>query len=357
MSIKVFWPVQARPIIYPVFIPFLGCVGKCIFCAQQYQTGRSIGGRSELKKILSNALADLRKRAELNNPRCELAFYGGTFTALASSYWDDCMELIRISNKENLISSYRCSTRPDAVSKDRLRIMRQTGASLIELGVQSFADNALKFSGRAYEQDQILEAVKLIKDSDIKAGIQLMPGMPGQKPGDFLKDVKLGIQAGANIFRFYPCLVIEDTSLAKMWQTGRFKPWNLNKTINILAHAWNMANDAKINVIRMGLPPQAGFEKHILAGPYHPALGNRVMSYAFFQKVRKIIRKKSDGHKFYLNAPKNIQGLIWGWRGELKSAWNSIGLKKIIWQPTNDKLSENVIEISFISNPYNKAGA
>lgn len=356
MSIKVLWPVPERPVIYPVFIPFLGCPSKCIFCAQQYQTGRTVASHAEFKKILRYTLADLRKRAKSGYSPCELAFYGGTFTALSGDYWEECLELVRTANKENLISSFRCSTRPDAISAERLKQMRQAGASLIELGVQSFADNALKFSGRVYRQEQILQSIKLVQDFGIKVGVQLMPGMPGQYPGDFLKDVKVGISAGAAIFRFYPCLVIEDTPLANLWKIGRFKPWDLHKTINILAHAWNLTYEARINVIRMGLPPQSGLEKYILAGPYHPALGNRIMSHALFQKIRKIARKDGHDRKFCLNIPKNLQGLMWGWRGELKAAWRSIGLAHINWQDKNasDHLSRRVIQVSFIDSSANE---
>ena len=76
-------PARSRPIV-PVFLPFRGCATRCIFCAQDIQTGRS-PQEAGPDGILDKAGAALELRAAHGLPPAELAFYGGTFTALPAA--------------------------------------------------------------------------------------------------------------------------------------------------------------------------------------------------------------------------------------------------------------------------------
>ena len=77
---------SARPRILPVFMPFAGCPHRCLFCAQDKQTGASPEppGGSALRTLASllHSLKAKRQAAQDTFRPVEIAFYGGTFTAL-----------------------------------------------------------------------------------------------------------------------------------------------------------------------------------------------------------------------------------------------------------------------------------
>lgn len=316
------WPMPRHRAVYPVFLPFHGCKTRCIYCAQDIQTGT---GPGSVNSALAACLTDLRARRDMGKEPCELGFYGGTFTALAEDVWQACLTLARQARSERLISGFRCSTRPDSLDPARLEAMRAAGCAAVELGVQSFDEGALAKSRRGYGRETAIDACRLLAAYGLGPGIQLMPGMPGCAPATFLEDVRLCLELGASCLRFYPCLVLKGTPLTRLWAAGEYTPWNMAETLHALALAWLRAELAGRPVIRMGMAPEAGLADNILAGPRHPCLGSRVMGRALFLSA-KAMQASSGAHKgsFRLWLPRRAQGYAWGLRGELKEAWRTI---------------------------------
>ena len=275
VSLTFLWETPARAIpVFSVFIPFFGCPRRCVFCSQHDQTGQQA---SPLDEILARAAADLHARRAQGRPPVELAFYGGTFTALASRDLDACLDMADSLRRDGCITRFRCSTRPDHLDAALLARLRRHGCRTVELGIQSFSDTALQASERHYSGRQATEACRLVRDAGLALGVQLLPGMPGHQPEDFLADVRRALDLGADMLRFYPCLVLAGTELARRWQQGLYAPWPLPRTLSLLARGWLYARRAGVPVIRMGLAPEPGMEAALLAGPADRNLGGRVL--------------------------------------------------------------------------------
>lgn len=318
-SLETAWPEKQRNAIVPFFMPFLGCRNKCIFCAQELQTGLTASNNYDyLARRLEQLLLELRERLKIGRPLPELAFYGGTFTALPADYWLLCLGMAKFLLEEGLISSWRCSTRPDALTYTRLHAMKKHGCRMVELGIQSFADDALKQSGRPYSGAKGRLAISQIQEAGLAAGVQLLPGMPGSTPGLFLQDVACAVSAGAACLRFYPCLVIAGSELSRLWQEGLYSPWSLEQTLETLAEGWLHAWQAGVPVIRMGLAPEPGLDNAVLAGPRHNCLGSRIMGRALLNFVNASVPETA---RIRLWLPPALRGCIWGWRGELRKKW------------------------------------
>lgn len=273
----------------------------------------------------------------------EPAFYGGTFTCLSASDLALCFEFIKTWQGNGVFGPARCSTRPDFADEERLAPLRPNGFHLVELGVQSFSDKALSQSGRGYTGETAEKACKDVRRSGLKLGIQLMPGMPGCDRETAEDDVSRAILLQPDCVRLYPCLVLQGTPLAAMWQTGRFEPWPLGETIDFLALALKRFRENGIPVIRMGLAPQAGMNEAILAGPAHPALGGRASARALGLYLADIIAKAgprfaispddAEAERLILHAPRKHQGEFFGNRRELVPFYEALGLpaKNIRW--------------------------
>lgn len=324
---EVKWPEKQRSDIRPFFLPFLGCKARCIFCAQELQTG--VTATDNYSNFISRLMAlgrSLQDCLEIGHKPPELAFYGGTFMALPQNFWKTSLETAYAWQKAGLISSWRCSTRPDGISRERLRAMADCGCTLVELGIQSFSSRALTLSGRGYDCEQVFEAIQKVTAAGVKAGAQLMPGMPGSIPEIFLQDVRTALSARVACMRLYPCLVIDGSALASLWQNGAFKPWSLETTLDTLAQAWLMALQADTPVIRMGLAPEAGLEKAILAGPKHASLGSRVIGRALLSYVKSRVHATA---RLEVWLPPALHGCVWGWQGELRPFWQRLNLAKM----------------------------
>ena len=185
----------------------------------------------------------------------ELAFYGGTFTALPERLQMECLALAMQAKEKGIVCRVRCSTRPDALRPDRLQALRHAGLDLVELGIQSFHTAALLDVQRGYNGDRAREGCRLIKESGLKLGIQLLPGMPGSTPQRFSEDVEEALAFSPSCLRFYPCLVVDGTPLAERWRMGQYAPWELDTTITTLGKALASAWARRIPVIRLSLAP------------------------------------------------------------------------------------------------------
>ncbi len=340
--------------IVPLFLPFAGCPGQCVFCAQNKQSG---GG--EATANISAMQKNLEVRAQRGEQNLELAFYGGTFTALPEPLFTSCLELYKSFAMLGLLSHGRCSTRPDCLTTPlsatgftgipgiaALEPLLPLGFDCIELGVQSFSTPALELAKRGYNAACAHKACETVLERGFSLGIQLLPGMPGISPEVFLEDVRLALQYKPTLLRFYPCLVPEGTQLAEWWKQGDYSPWDLPTTVRTLGHALALAWEAGVPVARLSLAPEEGFDSLILAGPHHPALGSMVQAEAVEILVDKANAALSEEaapllhaplafpyiapgilHKM-LHIPAYFQGFFWGYRGAKKVTWAERGFFK-----------------------------
>ena len=310
--------------VHPVFLPFSGCPMHCVYCAQDRQTGM------ESPKTIVAILASVRKDfATL--PPCdagqtrELAFYGGTFTALPEEDRHACLTLLDELRASGHITHARCSTRPDALSAKIFEELKAHGIDLIELGIQSFDSAALSASRRGYDGETALCACRMVQEVGFNLGIQLLPGMPGSNPEVFIKDVELALSLRPSCLRFYPCLVPAGTVLARWLEEGRYAPWSIEETTTTLGHALARAWEEAVPVIRLSVAPEPAFDTSILAGPRHPALGALIQAEALLVSVQKALEKLGVPPKALL-LPRSCQGFMYGDRGALKEHWSALGL-------------------------------
>ena len=130
--------------ILPVFIPHMGCPHACVFCNQHKITAAPgstvpVEPLEELDRLLN---------LPLDGTERELAFYGGSFTAIPLSQQLAFLEPAAKALADGRISSIRLSTRPDAVDSETLARLSAYGVSTVELGAQSMRDEVLVQSGR-----------------------------------------------------------------------------------------------------------------------------------------------------------------------------------------------------------------
>ena len=310
--------------VHPVFLPFSGCPMHCVYCVQDRQTGM------EKPKTIADILADVRNDFTSLTP-CdsvqtrELAFYGGTFTALPEEDRRACLALLDELRASGHITHARCSTRPDALSAEILQELKEHGIDLIELGIQSFDSAALSASRRGYDGKTALRACRMVQESGFELGIQLLPGMPGSSPEVFIKDAEMALSLRPSCLRFYPCLVPAGTVLAHWLEEGRYAPWSIEETASTLGRALSRAWKEAVPVIRLSVAPEPAFDASILAGPRHPALGALIQAEALLTSVQKALEEICTPPKALL-LPRSCQGFMYGERGALKARWAALGL-------------------------------
>lgn len=326
-------PLQVQPSapILPVFIPNQGCPRRCVFCDQSAQTGVPAQGGGALEQLIHTLEADLQQRKDTDATPFELAFYGGTFTALAEEVFARFLHLAERFRSAGVLCAARCSTRPDAINPSILARLRDAGFTMVELGVQSYAPLALHKSGRGYTPVCAMEACGMVKEGGLALGVQLLPGLPGQTARDFREDVRRAAGLRPELVRLYPCLVLAGAPLAGAWRSGSYVPWGVERTVNSLAGALLSFWNAGIKVGRIGVAQEQGLAAQVLAGPWHPGLGGMVRAAALHRLVRREVQRldKVGAHPVQgMAAPRRYQGEFWGHKGALAPCYARVGLTR-----------------------------
>lgn len=294
-------PPGAKIRLVPFFLPFAGCPGRCVFCDQHAQTG--VAGIS-----LDTALVELRARLAAGRAPFGVGFFGGTFTGLDRTWQERFLGVASEARSQGL-DHVRVSTRPDRIDPETLRLLRERGVDMVELGVQSFQADVLRASGRGYTPEVAATACRMVHEAGLRLGIQLLPGLPGHDPTLWRDDVDLAIAQRPEVVRVYPCVVMAGTELARWHARGEYAPWPLDMAVRECGWAVLRFWEAGIRVIRVGLADEVGLRSGMVAGPWHPAFGNMARSEA----MCCFLENKLAGLTVRaMCVPRRLGGDLWG---------------------------------------------
>lgn len=283
----------AKRHILPFFIPHLGCPNQCIFCDQ-----RRISGQKKAPQP-ADLLAALQAIPPGQQP--ELAFYGGSFTAIDESVQQAFLSVAAKARQHGQISGIRVSTRPDAIDEDILARLRQYGVGTVELGVQSMTDEVLTKAKRGHTAEDALRALKLLKEWGFIGGVQLMPGLPGETAESALAGAARILRLRPDMLRIYPTVVVAGTDLAVAYLAGEYKPLTLAAAVDISLKIKLLAEHWGVTVIRTGLQPAEELANEVLAGPYHPAFGAHVLAALWRAKLQMALTELPDARECFVN--------------------------------------------------------
>ena len=297
--------------IIPIFVPHRGCPHDCIFCNQKKITGVSTEVTSEdVRNIIEEYLPTID-----NDASVEVAFFGGSFTAIDEDIQNDLLEVAKEYVEKGLIQDIRMSTRPDCISEDILNRLKEYKVSIIELGVQSMDKNVLIDSVRGHDTEEVIKSAKLIKESGIKLGLQMMVGLPSDTEKKCIATARKFIELKPDCVRIYPTLVVKDTGLEVLLNKGEYKPFTLEQSIQIVKKLLALFYVNNINVIRVGLQATEDIQvgKAVVDGPHHPAFrelaeSEMIKDYLIYitvktnkKNVSKIIGNKKSNSTYMKN--------------------------------------------------------
>ena len=293
---------MSKELIIPVFIPHLGCRHRCVFCNQRKISGHeSMSQAEEIEKQVLNYRASCR---DLNLREVQLAYYGGSFTAIAADEQEKYLKAAFALKEKGLIAKIRLSTRCDYIDDEVIARLKRYQVDIVELGVQSLDEQVLMLSQRGHTAAQVREAAEILKQSGFTLGLQMMIALPGDTPAKSIQTAKEIVRLEPDFVRIYPTAIIKDTELALMWKNRQYQPWDWDVLIDTTAEAAEIFQAAHIPIIRIGLQAADNltFERDLLGGGYHPALGEMVKARIMRRKIERTLAQMPQGaYEIYAN--------------------------------------------------------
>ncbi|MBQ9880757.1 MAG: radical SAM protein [Clostridia bacterium] len=267
-----------------LFIVHAGCPHRCVFCDQKAISGEKYPVTpDDVRAAAETALSSGEKGGEI-------AFFGGSFTAVPRKYMISLLEAALPYVRSGDFSGVRCSTRPDCIDPEILDILEKYRVSAVELGAQSMSDETLAANLRGHTSDDVRRASRLIKERGMQLGLQMMTGMyRGGRDIDVYTAEEF-VKLAPDTVRIYPTVTIKNTALADKYESGEYVPPTLEETVELCARLITLFRANGIKVIRCGLHSGGGVEEGYVAGPYHPAFGELCESRILLEKVLPAVR-------------------------------------------------------------------
>lgn len=330
---------MARRRIYPIFIPHLGCPNECVFCDQRRISGSPLpASGADVARQLSQAERDgLRDM--------ELAFYGGSFTAIPAALQEELLSAAQPFLDRGVISSIRLSTRPDAVDAAACERLRRYHVATVELGAQSMDDGVLLASGRGHTASDTERAAALVREAGFSLVLQMMTGLPGADRESDIETARRVIALRPDGARIYPTVIVRGTELWQMWRAGTYREHTVEDAVSVCADILPMFEAAGIPVIRLGLNPTEELSGGEAAGgAYHPALGELVRSEILRRKAAELLRGVPAGARVTLAVPPGaVSAMIGQHRRNIAALTEEFSLRELRVRPAPEAEKDAII--------------
>lgn len=152
---------------------------------------------------------------------------------------------LEVEQKRNETSKIRCvalciETKPDWCFEEHIDEMLRLGTTRVEMGVQCLRDDVMKLTHRGHNLADVKKATRLMKNSLLKVGYHMMPGLPGMTKtmdNEDHKELFSNSDFMPDALKIYPTTVMKGTGLYGMWKAGKYVPISTEDAADIVSDA------------------------------------------------------------------------------------------------------------------------
>lgn len=148
-----------------------GCPIACRFCSTSVIWGKLIRYRS-----IENVMIELKQIKKEFPEVSKIYFLDDEMILNKKRIIDFCEAYV----KEKINMSFECVGRVSSIDNDVIKALKKAGCVRLDFGVESGSSKIIKNIGKGITNEQVINAYNLCKKYNIRAGIFLMCGLPGE---------------------------------------------------------------------------------------------------------------------------------------------------------------------------------
>jgi anaerobic magnesium-protoporphyrin IX monomethyl ester cyclase len=200
------WSDDVHPAFYQGIVTMRGCPFRCIYCAVPSSNTRRARYRSAVNVV--DEIDVLRERYGVSN----LFFHDSVFTMHRSRTVEICDTMI----DRGLAIPFHCQTRADRVDGELLVRLKEAGCEQIFFGIESGDRDSLLRIGKKMSLDTIRDAVRMVKDLDIRCTGFFMIGFPWETEVEMNRTADFATSIGLDAVSLFSATPLPGTELFEM---------------------------------------------------------------------------------------------------------------------------------------------
>ncbi len=151
-------------------------------------------------------------------------------------------------HKKNEKAHSRCvglvlETRPDFINEKEALNLRKLGCTKVQIGVQSLDDRILDLNKRGHKVGATRKAFEILRSAGFKIHAHWMPNLYGSTPTSDIEDFNRlfsDLYFCPDELKIYPCSLVNNTGLYKLYKDKKWKPYTEKQLINVLAKCFEI---------------------------------------------------------------------------------------------------------------------
>jgi len=207
-----------------VYVHWPYCARICPYC--DFNVVRARGRTDEEAALVQAISADLAAQAALIGPRTlvSIFFGGGTPSLMPPEAVAQVIETARRLWPGESPVEVSLEANPTDAETDRFAAFRAAGVERLSLGVQAFADDHLRFLGRAHDAAETLRAIGTAAAVFPRLSLDLIYALPGQDADQWTDTLRRAAGLGAEHLSPYQLTIEQGTPFDRAVRRGRFTP-------------------------------------------------------------------------------------------------------------------------------------
>ncbi len=200
----------------------------CIFCDEWGSAAYHLERDKSLSEQIITNRDKIQKRYRANKFLVYFQSYTNTFDRVTN-----LEKRFKIALEQDDIVGLVLGTRPDCLPKRMISLLKELKNQTfiqIEIGVQSFDDNQLRFLKRGHSARCSIDAIKkLYVEAGLKSGVHLMFGLPDETDEQLMETAKLINSLPIDTVKLHNLHVLAKTPLADLYHQNKFVPIGLEE--------------------------------------------------------------------------------------------------------------------------------
>ncbi len=203
-----------------IHIPF--CESKCYYC--DFISFTNINHRiDDYIKALIGELKLYKEKLKEYEIRT-IFIGGGTPSQINPKYIYEILEYIYTNFNCSELVEVTMESNPGSLSKDKIKVYRESRINRISMGAQSFDNNLLKIIGRSHSEKDIYKSIYNLREEGFEnINLDLISALPGQSMYQHMESLKKAVELEIEHISNYSLILERGTPLFNKYKLGEIQ--------------------------------------------------------------------------------------------------------------------------------------